>query len=31
MRITARKVWLSLAESFPHQALFEQAWRQLRC
>jgi hypothetical protein len=31
IRITARKVWLSLAESFPLQALFEQAWRQLRC
>ena len=31
IRITARKVWLSLAASFPLQALFEQAWRQLRC
>jgi Transposase DDE domain group 1 len=31
IRITVRKVWISLASSFPHQALFTQAWRQLRC
>ena len=31
IRITARKVWLSLAASFPLQVVFEQAWRQLRC
>jgi len=31
IRITARKVWLSLAASFPLQTVFEQAWRQLRC
>jgi hypothetical protein len=31
IRITARKVWLSMASSFPLQALFQQAWAQLRC
>ena len=31
IRITVRKVWISLASSFPHQVLFTQAWRQLRC
>lgn len=31
IRITARKVWLSMASSFPLQGLFEQANRQLRC
>jgi hypothetical protein len=31
IRLTARKVWISLASSFPLQALFTQAWQQLRC
>jgi Transposase DDE domain group 1 len=31
IRVTTRKVWISLASSFPHQALFTQAWQQLRC
>jgi hypothetical protein len=31
IRVTVRKVWLSMASSFPLQALFEQAWVQLRC
>ena len=31
IRVTTRKVWISLASSFPQQALFTQAWQQLRC
>lgn len=31
IRITARKVWISMASSFPMQAVFAQAWQQLRC
>lgn len=31
IRITARKVWVSMASSFPLQAVFAQAWMQLRC
>ena len=31
IRITARKVWVSMASSFPLQAVFAQAWQQLRC
>jgi Transposase DDE domain group 1 len=31
IRITARKVWLSLASSFPLQPLFAQVWAALRC
>jgi hypothetical protein len=31
IRITVRKIWISLASSFPHQALFAQACHQLRC
>jgi hypothetical protein len=31
IRITVRKVWISLASSFPQQALFAQACHQLRC
>jgi hypothetical protein len=31
IRITARKVWVSLASSFPLQAVFAQAWQQLCC
>jgi hypothetical protein len=31
IRLTVRKVWISLASSFPHQNIFAQAWNQLRC
>ena len=31
VRVTARKVWLSLASSFPLQPLFRQVWAALRC
>jgi Transposase DDE domain group 1 len=31
IRITARKVWLSLSSSFPLQPLFQQVWAALRC
>jgi hypothetical protein len=31
IRITVRKVWLSLASSFPLQTVFAQAWAALRC
>jgi hypothetical protein len=31
IRVTTRKVWISLASSFPYQALFIHAWQQLRC
>jgi Transposase DDE domain group 1 len=30
IRITARKVWISMASSYPDQSLFQQAYRQLR-
>jgi hypothetical protein len=29
VRLTARRMWLSLAESWPWRALFEQVWRRL--
>ena len=31
IRITVRKVWVSMASSYPLQAIFAQAWGQLRC
>jgi hypothetical protein len=31
IRITARKVWLSLASSYPWQRLFGEVWAALRC
>ena len=31
VRVTARKVWLSLASSYPLQPLFAQVWAALRC
>jgi hypothetical protein len=31
IRVTVRKVWLSMASGYPLQALFQQAWAQLRC
>ncbi len=30
VRLTARKVWVSLASSYPHWRVFEHAYRQLR-
>jgi hypothetical protein len=31
VRVTARKVWISIASSYPHWRLFAQAHEQLRC
>jgi hypothetical protein len=31
IRVTVRKVWISLASSFPRQNIFALAWNQLRC
>jgi hypothetical protein len=31
IRITTRKVWISLASSYPLQNIFTHAWGQLRC
>lgn len=31
VRLTARKVWVSLASSYPHWRSFEHAYTQLRC
>jgi hypothetical protein len=31
LRITVRKVWISMATSYPRQQLFQQAWAALRC
>ena len=31
VRVSVRKVWISMASSYPWQNLFEQAWNQLRC
>ena len=31
VRVTARRVWVSLATGYPWRAEFEAAWRQLRC
>ena len=31
VRVTVRKVWVSMASSYPWPAIFVQAWRQLRC
>jgi hypothetical protein len=30
MRITVRKVWVSLASGYPYQELFRQVYAQLR-
>jgi len=30
VRVTARKVWISMASSYPHQALFELLYQRLR-
>ena len=29
--VSARRVWLSMASSYPHQHIFQQAWTNLRC
>ena len=29
--VSARRVWLSMASSYPHQRIFQQAWTNLRC
>lgn len=31
IRVTVRRVWISMASSYPWQTLFAQVWRQLRC
>ncbi len=31
IRITVRKVWVSMASSYPWQNLYEQVWTNLRC
>jgi Transposase DDE domain group 1 len=30
VRITARKVWVSMTSSYPHMRIFERAYKQLR-
>jgi hypothetical protein len=31
VRISVRRIWLSMASGYPWQGLFRQAWVQLRC
>jgi hypothetical protein len=31
IRVTARKVWVSMASSYPWQNLYQQVWANLRC
>jgi hypothetical protein len=31
IRVTARKVWISMASSYPYQDLYQQVWTNLRC
>ena len=31
IRITVRKIWISLASSFPRQNIFAHAWTELLC
>lgn len=31
IRVTARKVWISMASSYPWQGLYQQVWSNLRC
>lgn len=31
LRITVRKIWISMATSYPRQQLFQQVWASLRC
>ena len=31
VRVTVRKVWISMASSYPWQPLYRQVWANLRC
>jgi len=31
IRVTVRKVWISMASSYPYQGLYQQVWTNLRC
>jgi hypothetical protein len=31
VRVTVRKVWISMASSYPWQGLYQQVWVNLRC
>jgi hypothetical protein len=31
VRVTVRKVWISMASSYPWQDLYQQVWQNLRC
>jgi hypothetical protein len=31
VKVSVRRVWLSMASSSPHQGLFQQVWANLRC
>ena len=31
IRVTVRKVWVSMASSYPWQNLYQQVWTNLRC
>ena len=31
IRVTARKVWVSMTSSYPWQGLYQQVWDNLRC
>jgi hypothetical protein len=31
VRITARKVWISMSSSYPWQSTYQQVWTNLRC
>ena len=31
IRVTVRKVWVSMASSYPWQDLYQQVWNNLRC
>lgn len=31
IRVTVRKVWISMASSYPYQNLYQQVWMNLRC
>jgi hypothetical protein len=31
IRVTVRKVWISMASSYPWQSLYQQVWSNLRC
>jgi trans-2-enoyl-CoA reductase len=31
VRVSVRKVWVSMASSYPWQGLYQQVWTNLRC